>query len=66
MAQLHDKVQRIDEIIRERELPLFLTKGKIAMQAGFALGMVDRNTPDDPDKIAKLVGAAMAVLGVQL
>ena len=66
MAQLHDMVLRIDQIIRERDLPLFVTKGKIAMRAGFVLGIIDRNTPDDPDMLAKLSSAAAAVLDVQL
>ncbi len=66
VGHLHDTVLRIDEIIRQRNLPLFVTKGKIALQAGFALGLIDRNTPDDTGMVAKLVSAASAVLGVEL
>ena len=63
MSQLYETVREIERIIHQRALPLFLTKGRIAIQSGFPLGMIVKDTPDDPHKLAKLRAAAREVLG---
>jgi hypothetical protein len=61
-SQLHCAVQRIEQIIVRRNLPAFKTRGEIAIKAGFALGLVDASTPDDPERLARLTQAALEVL----
>jgi len=63
MGRLHDTVKRIEAVIERKGLPLYKTRGLIALRAGFLLGMVAPDTPDDPDKIAQLEAAAKEVLG---
>lgn len=62
-SKLHALVQRINEVIERRKLDPFATRGEIALRAGFGLGFIDAETPDDPDKLASLKAAARAVLG---
>ncbi len=62
-SQLHEIAQRIDAVIRRKKLDAFKTRGQIAIHAGFGLGFIDADTPDDPEKISKLKAAASAVLG---
>ena len=63
MGKLHDITRRIDAAILRRGLPIFKTKGLIAIRAGFALTLIDAQTPDDPQRIASLLAAASEVLG---
>ena len=56
-------VRRIDAVIARRKLDAFKVRGAIAMKAGFGLGFIDAETPDDPEKLAALEAAARAVLG---
>ncbi|HEY6001698.1 MAG TPA: roadblock/LC7 domain-containing protein [Anaeromyxobacter sp.] len=62
-GSLHALVQRIDAVIARRKLDPFDTRGAIALQAGFGLGFIDAETPDDPEKLSRLRAAASAVLG---
>ncbi len=61
-SRLHAIVQRINELIERKKLDPFQVRGEISLKAGFALGFIDAETPDDPDKVAKLRAAASAVL----
>ncbi len=63
MGILYEAVTRIDRVIERRKLPLYLTRGKIAIRAGFAIGMITPETPDDAQKLASLRAAAREVLG---
>jgi len=60
---LYQAVQRVDELIRRAGGDRFKLRGQIALKAGFALDLVDPETPDDPEKLQKLEAAASAVLG---
>ncbi len=62
-GRLFEAVQRIDAIIRRKGLEPFKARGAIALKAGFGLGFIDEDTPDDADQLAKLRAAATAVLG---
>jgi len=62
-GQLHAAVQRINAAIERRKLDPFKVRGEIAMKAGFGLGFIDADTPDDAAKLSKLKAAATAVLG---
>jgi predicted regulator of Ras-like GTPase activity (Roadblock/LC7/MglB family) len=62
-GSLHALVQRIDAVIERRKLDPFDTRGAIALQAGFGLGFIDAETPDDAEKLSRLRAAASAVLG---
>lgn len=63
MGLLYDTVRRIEAVIERKGLPLYKTRGLIALRAGFLLGMVAADTPDDEDRIARLKAAAGEVLG---
>jgi hypothetical protein len=63
---LHRLVQRIDAAAAHRKLDPCKVRGAVGMKAGFALGFVDADTPDDPEKLARLQAAAAAVLGEKL
>jgi predicted regulator of Ras-like GTPase activity (Roadblock/LC7/MglB family) len=65
-GQLHQAVERIDSVIRRRKLDRFKIRGEIALRAGFGLGFIDADTPDDPVMLSKLESAASAVLGEPL
>ncbi len=62
-GQLYQSVQRINSLIQRKKLDPFKTRGEIAIMAGFALGFIDADTPDDPVKLSRLKEAASAVLG---
>jgi predicted regulator of Ras-like GTPase activity (Roadblock/LC7/MglB family) len=58
--------RRIEELIARRRLDPFEVRGAIALRAGFGLGFIDADTPDDPEQLARLEAAAAAVLGEPL
>lgn len=62
MGALYETVRRIEAVIERRRLPLYKTRGLVGLKAGFLLGMVTPDTPDDPLKIAALKVAARDVL----
>lgn len=66
MGRLHDMVVQIDQIIAERGLDPFKTKGEISLKAGFFLSLVFENSPDEEDKIQAVREAAREVLGVDV
>lgn len=66
MGQLYDAVSQIDRAIQDRNMDPMKTKGEISLKAGFFLAIVFPDTPDDPDKIARLKTAAQDVLGLTL
>lgn len=63
MGALYETVRRIEGLIEKKGLPLYKTRGLIGLRAGFLLGMVTPDTPDDPLRIAALRVAARDVLG---
>ncbi len=65
-GQLWALVQQIEALIRRKRLDPFKIRGAIAMKAGFGLGFIDAETPDDPDKLSRLRAAASEVLGQRL
>jgi len=66
MGALYETVRRVEGVIERRGLPLYKTRGLIGLRAGFLLGMVTPDTPDDPLRIAALEAAARDVLGEQI
>jgi predicted regulator of Ras-like GTPase activity (Roadblock/LC7/MglB family) len=62
-GRLWQAVQRIDAAIQRKRLDRFKVRGEIALRAGFGLGFIDADTPDDPEMLSKLQAAASAVLG---
>jgi predicted regulator of Ras-like GTPase activity (Roadblock/LC7/MglB family) len=62
-SELFLTVQRIDAVIERRHLDRFKVRGEIAIKSGFGLGLIDSETPDDPDRTAKLKAAAHKILG---
>lgn len=66
MGQLYETIERIEQVIAQRQLEAFKTRGLIALKAGFSLALVDRGTPDDVAKLDRLRRAASQVLGEPL
>jgi hypothetical protein len=65
MGVLNDLKSKIDKHIEEKKLDGSVVRGKIGLQTGFLLTLVNASTPDDPTKIEKLRKAAEAVLQVK-
>ena len=66
MGKLHRAVRQIDELIEHEGLDLFQTRGKISMRLGFMLSSVNESTPDDPEKLQRLIDSAERVLGERI
>jgi hypothetical protein len=62
-GELWRTVQRIDELLAGHGGNRFKLRGLIAMKAGFALDLVEPDSPDDPERLQRLRSAAAAVLG---
>lgn len=60
---LHHLVQEIDAAIERSGGDRYKLRGRIALMAGFALDLVDPDSPDDAAKLQKLKQAATVVLG---
>ncbi len=60
---LHKLVQDIDAAITRSGADRYKLRGRIALMAGFALDLVDPESPDDAGKLQKLKTAASVVLG---
>lgn len=63
MGKLYDTVRQIDAVIARKGLPVFKTKGLIAIHVGFSLALVEEATPDDDAKVDALRRVARQVLG---
>ena len=66
MGKLYEFVQQVNAVIEERRLDPFRTRGRIAIETGFPLGLISPATPDDEVKLVKLKAAAKAILGASL
>ncbi len=62
MGKLYDAVRKIDAAITRKQLPIFITKGKIAIRAGFPLAMITPETPDDSIRLSRLKAAIDEVI----
>lgn len=61
-GELHQLVQVVEALIREHGGDRVKLRGQIALKAGFALDLVDADTPDDPVKLRALKAAVRTVL----
>jgi len=62
MGVLFNIKTKVDKCIDEKKLDGAVVRGKIALQTGFLLALINQATPDDPAKIEKLRKAAESVL----
>lgn len=60
---LHRLVQEIDAALARAGADRFRLRGRIALMAGFALDLVEPDSPDDPAALQQLRTAASVVLG---
>jgi hypothetical protein len=63
MGQLYDTKLKIEELIK-KNLDATKTLGAIGLKRGRVVAFISPNSPDDPQKTAKLKMAAREVLGV--
>lgn len=66
MSQLYDLKVKIEEKISSSGLDAKDVKGKLGLRSGTLLSLINPNTPDNPETIAKLKQAAKEVLNVML
>jgi hypothetical protein len=66
MGTLNDMKTKIERAIADKKLDGAAVRGKIALQTGFILSLVNASSPDDPAKVDKLRKAAEAVLQLKL
>jgi hypothetical protein len=66
MGVLFDLRTKIDRTIEDKRLDGSAVRGKIGLQTGFLLSLINPSTPDDPVKIDKLKKAVEAILQVRL
>jgi hypothetical protein len=66
MGLLFDLKSKIDKAIDDKKLDGATVRGKIALQTGFLLSLVNASTPDDPTKIEKLRRAAADVIQLRI
>lgn len=66
MSAIYDAKVKVERIIRERRLNEADTKGKLSLKAGVLLAFIRPDSPDDPERLAKLRAAAREVLQVDL
>jgi hypothetical protein len=66
MGRLFDYKTKVEKAIEEKKLDGSAIRGKIGLQTGFLLSLVNPSTPDDPVKIEKLRKAVEAVMQMKL
>jgi hypothetical protein len=66
VSQLYDLKLKIEERINSSGADPKDVKGKLGLRSGILLSLINSNTPDNPDTIAKLKQAAKEVLNVTL
>lgn len=66
MSQLYEMKVRIEERIKTDGRNAADLRGKIGLKAGMLLALISVNTPDQPDKVAKLRSAAKEVLNLSM
>jgi len=66
MGTLNDMKTKIDKVIADKKLDGPAIRGKIALQTGFILSLVNASSPDDPVKVDKLKKAVESVLQLKL
>jgi hypothetical protein len=62
MSQTYEAKVRLERIIQERRLNEAEVKGKLSLKAGMLLAFVKPDSPDEPEKLAKLRAAARELL----
>ncbi len=66
MSNLYLLRLKIDQIIEKKKLDPFKVRGEMSLRVGFIVGLIDENTPPDPDKIRALKEAASAILNEKI
>ena len=66
MGVLYDLRSKIEKTIEDRKLDPSTVRGKLTLQTGFLISLVNPTTPDDSVKIEKLKKAAADVLQLRL
>jgi L-alanine-DL-glutamate epimerase-like enolase superfamily enzyme len=66
MGKLFEFRNVIEDKVKGMGADAFKVKGKIGLQSGILIGMIQANTPDDPAQVRALREAIKAVLGVNV
>jgi hypothetical protein len=63
MGELYRLRRKIEQIIKDGNLDEHQTKGKITLECGLLLALINENTPDEVNALRKLKTAAEKLLG---
>lgn len=66
MGKLLEYRNVIEDKVKNMGKDAFKVKGKIGLQSGVVIGLIDASTPDDPEQIQALKAAIKDVLGVNV
>ncbi len=66
MGKLYDARQKIDLTIKEKSLDPITTNGKITLQTGFLLALINASTPDDEVKYQSLKKVVKEILNIEI
>jgi len=66
MGRLYQAKKGVELLILKKKLDPYQIKGEIGMRTGIVFGLINPNTPDDQQKMEKLVKAVQDILGETL
>lgn len=66
MGRLYQAKKEVESLIAKKKLDPYQIKGEIGMRTGIVFGLINPNTPDDQQKIVKLIKAVQEILGTTL
>ncbi len=66
MGKLYDARVKLERAIKDKGLEEFKVKGKLGLQSGLLIAVIQPSTPDDDARLARLRAAAQDLYGIQL
>jgi len=64
MGKLFEYRNVIEDKVKSMGTDAFKVKGQIGLKSGLVIGMIQANTPDDPEQVRALRAAVEEVLGL--
>jgi hypothetical protein len=66
MGKLFEYRNVIDDKVKNMGKDAFRVKGQIGLKSGLVIGMIEANTPDNPEQVRALRIAVKEVLGLSV